>query len=131
MTTVSSALAQRDIARADDAILRYRAIPGADPELAAGWTRRLWTIVDRESSPGMAALAPTIAQLSRQFRHQQNMSDRQFRRWIEQNMTVDSNLIVSNVEIGKRTSGTCPKSKAQAPIRASRQMAYNHCLLWD
>lgn len=100
---INAALAQQDIARADDAILRYRAIPGSNPELAAGWTRQLWTIVNREATPGRAPLTPTISQLSRQFRHQQKMSDRQFRRWIEENMTVGGNVMVTNVEIGKRT----------------------------
>jgi hypothetical protein len=101
--TINTALAQQDIARGDDAILRYRALPGNNPQLAAGWTRQLWTIVSREATPGKAALRPTISQLSRQFRHQQNMSKRQFRHWIEENMTVGGNLMVSNVEIGRRT----------------------------
>jgi hypothetical protein len=100
---ITSALAQQDIARADDAILRYRTLPGNYPQLAAAWTRQLWSIVDREASPGKAALKPAISRLSRQFRRQQNMSERQFRRWIEQNMTVSGILMVSNVEIGKHT----------------------------
>jgi hypothetical protein len=101
--TINRALAQQDIALADDAILRYRTLPGNYPQSAAAWTRQLWSIVDREAAPGRAALRPTISQLSRQFRRQQNMSERQFRHWIEQNMTVGGNLMVSNVEIGKRT----------------------------
>jgi hypothetical protein len=101
--TISIALAQQDIAGADEAILRYHALPGNDPQLAAGWTHQLWTIVEREGTPARVALRPTILQLSRQFRQQQNMSDGQFRHWIEENMTVGGNLMVSNVEIGKRT----------------------------
>jgi len=103
--TINTALAQQDIARADDAILRYRALPGTSPRLASGWTRQVWTIVNREATPGRGALRPTISQVARQFRHQQNMNQRQFHRWIEENMTVDGNLMVSNVEIGKRTLG--------------------------
>jgi hypothetical protein len=101
--TVKLALAQKDIARAEDAILHYRATPGSNPELAAAWTREVWTIVNREAATSRGSLTPTISQLSRQFRHQQKMSDRQFRSWIEQNMTVDGDRMVSNVEIGKRT----------------------------
>jgi len=103
--TINAALAQQDVARADDAILRYRALPGNNPQLAARWTRQVWTIVNREAEApaGKAALAPTISQLSHQFRHQQNMSEPQFRRWVEESMTVGGNLMVSNVEIGKRT----------------------------
>ncbi len=103
--TINTALAQQDIARADDAILRYRALPGSSPRLASGWTRQVWTIVNREATPGRGALRPTISQVARQFRHQQNMNQRQFHRWIEENMTVDGNLMVSNVEIGRRTLG--------------------------
>ena len=101
--TINRALAQQDIALADDAILRYRALPGNYSQLSAAWTRQLWSIVDGEAAPGRAALRPTISQLSRQYRSQRNMSERQFRQWIEQNMTVGGNLMVSNVEIGKRT----------------------------
>jgi hypothetical protein len=101
--TISSALAQQDVARADDAILRYRATPGSNPELTTGWTRQLWDIVNRQATPVKASLKPTISQLSRQFRHQQKMNDGQFRHWIEENMTVEGNLMVSNVEIGKHT----------------------------
>jgi hypothetical protein len=101
--TIETALAQRDIAAADDAILRYREIPGSDAALAAGWIRRIWAIASREPGPRPSELRPTISQLSHQFRHQQNMNPRQFRRWIEQNMRVDGNLMVSNVEIGSHT----------------------------
>ncbi len=101
--TIKAALAQGDLARADDAIRRYRALPGNNPQLAADWARQLWSIVDREAAPGRAALTPTISQLSRQFRHQQNMSKQEFRGWIEKSMTVDGNLMVSKVEIGRRT----------------------------
>ncbi|MBV8771710.1 MAG: hypothetical protein JO166_05170, partial [Deltaproteobacteria bacterium] len=100
---VTAALAHRDIAGAEDAILRYRSTPGSNPQLAAVWTRRLWTIVNRDAMPERTSLTATISQISRQFRPQQNMSARQFHRWIEQNMTVDGNLMVSEVEVGKRT----------------------------
>jgi hypothetical protein len=100
---INTALSQGDIAAADDAILRYRSTPGSDPQSAAVWTRQLWTIVNRDATPGQTGLSPTIAQLSRQFRHEHNMSDPQFRRWIEKNMTVAGNLMVSDVEIGKHS----------------------------
>jgi hypothetical protein len=100
---INAALAQGDIAAADDAILRYRSLPGSNPQSAGLWTRRLWAIVNRDATPARTALTPTISQLSHQFRHEQNMSDPQFRRWIKRNMTVGGNLMVSNVEIGKRS----------------------------
>jgi hypothetical protein len=101
--TINTALAQHDIVSADEAILRYRAIPGGNPQTAAAWTHQLWTIVNHATTPERAALTPAISHLSRQFRHEQNMSDRQFRRWIEKNMTVDGSLMVSQVEVGKHT----------------------------
>ena len=105
--TINVALAQRDIASADDAILRYRSIPGNDPAAIAHWTRQAWTIVNREGevAPGKATLAPTLSQLSHHFPNLQHMSNQQFRRWVERNTTVDGITIVSNVEIGKRAVG--------------------------
>jgi len=104
---INVALAQRDIASVDDAVLRYRSLPGNDPEAVARWAHQAWTIVNREGEvgPGKAALAPTLSQLSHHFPNLQDMGDRQFRRWVERNMTVDGITIVSNVEIGKRAVG--------------------------
>ena len=100
---VNAALAQSDIAGAEEAILRYRSTPGSSPQLAAVWSRRLWAIINHDAPSERNALTATISQLSRHFRHQQNMSKPQFRHWIEQNMTVDGNLMISDVAIGKRT----------------------------
>ena len=104
---INVALAQSDIATVDDAVLRYRSLPGNDPEAVARWAHQAWTIVNREGEvgPGKAALAPTLSQLSHHFPNLQDMGDRQFRRWVERNMTVDGITIVSNVEIGKRAVG--------------------------
>src|SRR5215469_14909980 len=104
---INVALAQRDIASVDDAVLRYRSLPGNDPEAVAHWTHQAWTIVNREGEvgPGKAALAPTLSQLSHHFPNLQHMSDRQFRHWVEGNVTVGGITIVSNVEIGKHAVG--------------------------
>ncbi|MBV8359798.1 MAG: hypothetical protein JO189_17955 [Deltaproteobacteria bacterium] len=105
--TINVALAQRDIASFDDTILRYRSLPGNDPEMVTKWTRQAWTIINREGemAPGKAALAGTLLQLSRHLPNLHNMSDLQFRHWVERNMTVGGRTIVSNVEIGKRAIG--------------------------
>jgi hypothetical protein len=105
--TISTALAQRDIASVDDAILRYRSLPGNDPAAIARWTYQAWTMVNSEAevAPGKAALAPTLSQLSHNFPNLQHMSDRQFRHWVEKNMTIGGITIVSNIEIGKRAVG--------------------------
>ena len=60
---------------------------------------------EAEAAPGKAALAPTLLQLSHNFPNLQHMSDRQFRHWVEGNVTVGGITIVSNVEIGKRAVG--------------------------
>jgi hypothetical protein len=105
--TVNVALAQRDIASLDDTILRYRSLPGNDPEVVTLWTRQAWTIANREGevAPGKAALAATLAQLSHHFPNLRHMNDLQFRHWVERNMTVGGLTMVSNVEIGKRAVG--------------------------
>ena len=100
---IDASLMQHDIAGADEAILAYRATPGSDLRFAADRTRHLWTIVNREAIPPKASVTPSISQLSRQFRRERDMSNQQFRRWIEQNMTVDGDLMVSHIEIGKHT----------------------------
>jgi hypothetical protein len=98
---INTALTQQDIVDAEDGILDYRLTPGSDPRLSAAWTRKLWTIVNRHVSSGHVA-RPTISELSRRFRQEQTMSNLQFRRWIEKNLTVAGNLIVSDVEVRKR-----------------------------
>jgi hypothetical protein len=105
--TINLALAQRDIATLDDTILRYRSLPGNDPEMVTLWTRQAWTIVNHEDevAPRKAALAATLAQLSHHFPHLRHMSDLQFRQWVERNMTVGGLTMVSKVEIGKRAVG--------------------------
>src|SRR6516164_9460606 len=105
--TINAGLAQRDIASVDDAILRYRSLPGNYPEEVANWTRQAWTIVsnDAEVNPGKIALASTIKRLAHQLPHLRSMSDLQFRHWIESTMTIGDRAIVSNVDIGRREVG--------------------------
>lgn len=101
---IKTSLAQQDIADAENGIIDYRSIPGNDPRLSAAWTRELWTIVDRHASSGRVP-PPMISELSRRFRQERSMSNEQFRRWIEKNMTIAGHLIVSDVEVRKRTVG--------------------------
>jgi hypothetical protein len=105
--TINAGLAQHDIATVDDAILRYRSLPGNYPEAVEQWTRQAWTIVNNEAeiTPGKAGLSKTISHLSLHFPHLRNVSDRQFRQWVENNMTIGGMTIVSNVDIGKRAVG--------------------------
>jgi hypothetical protein len=105
--TINMALAQRDIANIDDVILRYRSLPGNDPEVVTLWTRQAWTTVNHEDevAPRKAAFAATLSRLSHHFPYLRHVSDLQFRHWVESNMTVGGLTMVSNVEIGKRAVG--------------------------
>jgi hypothetical protein len=102
-TSINAALAQHDIARADDAILRYRALPDHDQSAVNSWTRQVWTVVNREAAPGKVAVKPAIVQQTHHFRHLRNMNRQEFRDWVQENMVISGTPIVSNVEVGKRT----------------------------
>jgi hypothetical protein len=102
--TIDAALAEDDIAAFDDAVLHYRSLPGSYPEAVGHWTHQAWTVVDRQAqaAPNKTALAMTISRLSNHFPDLRNMSERQFRHWVQDNMMVGGISIVSNVEIRKR-----------------------------
>ena len=105
--TINVALAQHDIAAFDEAAARYRSLPGSDPEAVEHWSRQAWTIVDHDdqTAPGRTTLARAISQLSPHFPKLHNMSDWEFRSWVEKNMMVGGITIMSNVEIGRRAVG--------------------------
>jgi len=103
--TITTALAQHDIARAEDGILQYRALPDSDSGATAGWTRQLWMLVDRETqpAPGARSITPAIARLSRQFIWLRGLNERQFRNWVEKNITVSGTPLVSITGMSRRT----------------------------
>jgi hypothetical protein len=101
--TITTAMAQHDIARADDAILRYRMLPNHDSVAVSAWTRQVWTVVNREAAPGKLAINPAILRRARQFRGLRSMNPRQFRDWVRENMMISGTPMVSDVEIGKRS----------------------------
>jgi hypothetical protein len=101
--TINAAIAQADVSRADEAILQYRTLPGADNTAVVQWTSQLWTVINQTERvrSRKAAIAPAISEVSRQFQHVRSMNQQRFRKWVEQNMTLAGNPIVSQVEIGK------------------------------
>jgi hypothetical protein len=102
--TINTALAQHDIAAFDEAVARYRSLPGSDLDAVDQWTRQAWTIVDLDdqAAPSKAALARTIAKLSHHLPNLHNMSNSEFRSWVGKNLTPRGTTIVSSVEIRKQ-----------------------------
>ena len=104
---ISTAIAAKDLARAEDAIARYQASAGADPKRIAAWSQQLWAIIDREDADAAKARRVTvraaIAQMTRDYPNAHAMSDRAFSRWVEQNMTVAGASLISGVELAKHT----------------------------
>jgi hypothetical protein len=102
---IEAALAKGDAARAEDAIMRYRTVPGADPQLAARWSQQLWTLVNRDEFATRRRhdprLAPAISQAARQYPQLRTMDEVAFRRWIEDKTTVSGIRMVSSVEVSK------------------------------
>lgn len=102
----AAAIGNGDFAEAENAIVRYKSLPGADPRLVATWSRQLWAAVAHDDSRAKTpthALAPAISRLTRQYPQVNAMSNRDFRRWIEDNMTISGTPLVSDIQIGKRT----------------------------
>jgi hypothetical protein len=99
---VTSALKANDVMDAEDAITRYRSIPGADPRVVAGWTRQIWIILDRRD--GLAQkrsghqLDAAISKLARAYPQMKEMNDGAFRHWVLDNASVDGARMVSRVQ---------------------------------
>lgn len=102
-TEIETALANKDTAQAEAAIVRYKSVPGSDPQAAQQWSKQLWALVNRDSATGRRDrhLAPIISEISRQYPHLRAMNEGTFRRWVEDKTTVSGMRMVSSVEIGK------------------------------
>jgi hypothetical protein len=100
---VTSALKANDVIDAEDAITRYRSIPGADPLVVAGWSRRIWIILNRRD--GLAQkrsghqLDAAISKLARAYPQMKEMNDSAFRHWVLDNASVDGTRMVSSVQM--------------------------------
>lgn len=101
---VAAAIHNHDFAGAEDAIVMYRSIPGADPTLVSAWSHQLWMAVEhdnRHATLKPRALGPAISQLTREYPRLGAMDNRAFRHWIESNMIVAGTPLVSGIEISK------------------------------
>jgi hypothetical protein len=100
---VTSALNADDAMHAEDAITRYRSIPGADPRVVAGWSRQIWRILNRRD--GLAQkrsghqLDAAISKLARAYPQMKGMKESAFRHWVLDNASVDGTRMVSSVQM--------------------------------
>jgi hypothetical protein len=102
-TEIETALASKDTAQAEAAIVRYEDLPGSDPQAAQRWSKQLWALVNRDSATGRhdRHLAPIISEISRQYPQLRAMNEGAFRRWVEDKTTVSGMSMVSSVEVSK------------------------------
>ena len=102
-TEIETALANKDTAEAEAAIVRYKSVPGSDPQAAQRWSKQLWALVNRDSATGRTGrhLAPIISEISRQYPHLRSMNEGAFRRWVEDKTTVSGIRMASSVEVSK------------------------------
>jgi hypothetical protein len=100
---VTSALKANDVIHAEDAITRYRSIREVDPRVVAGWSRRIWIILNRRD--GLAQkrsghqLDAAISKLARAYPQMKGMKESAFRRWVLDNASVDGTRMVSSVQM--------------------------------
>jgi hypothetical protein len=101
---INQAIASGDIAIAESAIQRYRAMPNADSAAVAGWSRQLWALIDGQdnaSAPDRHAGA-AIAAAGRQYGRVRGMDRDAFKRWVMNHATAEGAPLVSSVELGPR-----------------------------
>jgi hypothetical protein len=99
------AIAVDDLAGAEEAISRYRSLPGRDPRQIAVWSKKLWIIVRRSDTSAArsrrSVLQPAISDARRTYPHLQGMGDQVFARWIEKNLRVDGSSLASSVRVAR------------------------------
>ncbi len=100
---VTSALKANDVMLGEDAITRYRSIPGADPRVVAEWSRQIWVILNRRDSLAQKRsghqLDAAISKLARAYPQMKEMKESAFRHWVLDNASVDGTQMVSSVQM--------------------------------
>ncbi len=85
--TVGAALRNRDVARAERAVLAYRSTPGADQRLVDTWSSSIWKLIDEQDVEAQTLpkrrIATATAQVKGTFRSERKMNERAFAEWIE------------------------------------------------
>jgi hypothetical protein len=99
---VEHAIRTGDLAGAESAAADYASTPGADPAKLAGWSRRMWSMVDSQQPRApharkqKAAVARAIAGLKKEHRVVRAMSDAEFHKWIVETATVQGQPFIIN-----------------------------------
>jgi len=98
---VRGALDGQDLAAAEAAALAYRASPGADSQLLAGWSQDFWQVVHRRerSSEEEQRLASVIERLTKQYPQAKTLSDTDFARWVMATAAFPDKSIVAGLTI--------------------------------
>jgi hypothetical protein len=103
----SQALATGDIARASDAVLRYRSVPGAEQSVVASRSKQVWAMIARQEKAAAKSrssrIDPAISEVAREYRDAKAMNDRAFRQWVDANLTVSGISMVSSVDLRKHS----------------------------
>jgi hypothetical protein len=104
---VNDAITDGQLSAAEEAISRYAAIRGADQAITAKWSDELWSLVKRENEAdtksSRSAYRPAIAQVERRHPEVHRMSQSAFTRWLQKNLTVEGQPLVSHVSFDRRT----------------------------
>jgi hypothetical protein len=102
---VRRALDAQDLPDAEAAALAYRASPGADSELLAGWSKDFWQAVHGQERPAEREqqVASVIAQLANEYPQAKTMSEPDFTHWVIAASTVSNKSVVSSLRIKEDT----------------------------
>lgn len=104
---VETALEERDLARAERAGTDYQRLAGADPELVARWSKKIWELADEQvfadASAKKRSLGTTISELRKSYPNVHGMNDGEFTRWVTKTATVSGTALASRVEMTKST----------------------------
>jgi len=96
---VRRALEGQDLAEAEAVALAYRASPGADSELLAGWSKDFWQVVHGQERPADREQRVTslIAGLTNEYPQAKMMSEPDFGHWVIGAATVSNKSIISGL----------------------------------
>jgi len=102
---IDAALVSGDAAEAEAGIVRYKKVPGKDPQAVTRWSKQLWELVNRNDSAEARKhdprLAPVILRLTQEYSELQTISESAFKRWIEAKTTIDGTKMVDRVVVGR------------------------------
>jgi hypothetical protein len=100
-----AALNSGDLATAEDSANEYTALPGADPDLVAEWSAKMWKLAATEGeSNGRARkreISAAIADASRDYPKMKHMGEREFRRWIAKTAEAGGTPLVHKTSMSR------------------------------